>query len=131
MYFPQQQQQQPEPVQIVVPEPTKELKFRRNLTKVSNFLGWVGVGALATTMVGIYPQYWGLYALGAVVGTVAVILFPGDDKSFQFYSALSLVAGLILPWWGLVYLIKPIHIAGAIGLMLAVVYVIGAIGGGQ
>jgi hypothetical protein len=130
MYF-RQQQLQPDPVQIVTPEPTKELKFRRNLTKVSNFLGWVGVGTLATTMVGICPAYWGLYALSAGLGTVGIILFPGDDKSFQFYSALSFIVGLILPWWGLVYLIKPIHVAGAIALMLVIVFLVGAIGGGQ
>jgi hypothetical protein len=129
MYFPQQQQQ-PESVQIVVPEPTKELKFRRNLTKISHFLGWVGVGAFATTMVGIYPTYWGLYALGVGLGTAAIILFPSEDKSFQFYSAVSLIVGLIFPWWGLVHLIKPIHIAGAIALLLVIVFLVGAIGGG-
>lgn len=123
------QQQQPEPIQIA-PEPSKELKFRRNLTKTSNFLGWMGLGAFATTMVGMYPAYWGLYALGAGLGTAALLLFPNEDRSFQFYSALSLLIGLVLPWWGLVYLIKPIHIAGAIGLLLAIVFLIGAIGGG-
>ncbi len=127
MLFPQQQ---PEIIQIA-PEPSKELKFRRNLSKISFFLGWMGAGAFATTMVGLNPTYWGLYVMGATLGTVSLILFPSEDKSFQFYSALSLVAGLLLPWWGLAYAIKPIHIGGAIALILAVVFIIGAMGGGQ
>jgi hypothetical protein len=126
MYFPQQQ---PEPVQAA-PEVSKELKFRRNLTKVSNFLGWFGVGGLATTMVAIAPTYWGLYGLGAGLGVAALILFPNEDKSFQFYSGLSLAVGLIIPYWNLIYLVKPVHVAGAIALLFVIVFLVGAIGGG-
>lgn len=125
MFFPQQQQ--PEPLQIAPAKPSKELKFRRNLTKISSFLGYASLGALATTLVGMYPAYWGLYVLGGGLSTVALVLFPGEDRSSQFYGALSLLIGSILPWWGL---IKPIHVAGAIALFLIVVFAIGAIGGG-
>ncbi len=127
MYF---SQQQPEPVQVT-PEISKELRFRRNLTKASYFLGWFAVGGLATTMVAIAPNYWGLYALGAGLGVAALIFFPANDKSFQFYSGLSLAVGLILPWWDLIYLIKPVHVGGAIALLLVIVFLVGAIGGGQ
>lgn len=129
MFFPQQQQQQLQPVQIVPTESSKELRFRRNLTRLCDFLAWLGVGALATTMVQINPTYWGLYALSSGLGTVALILFPSEDK-FQFYRALSFVGGLVFPWWGLIYLIKPIHIASAIALLLVIVFLVGAIAGG-
>lgn len=123
---------QPEPPVVQVEEEAPKSSYYLRLKSQSNaaFLGiCFGVGAVATNVIRLFPEYYVFYALLSVSGIIALLAFPSADPSAKYlwrWGAIALLGGLALPWWEILHLVpKWVWI----GVFLAVVGIIVAIGG--
>lgn len=123
---------QPE-AQVIEQEAPKSAYWLR-LKSQSNaaFLGiCFGVGAIATNVIRLFPEYRIFYVLLSVTGIIALLAFPSADRSAKYlfrWGAIALLGGLALPWWELVHFVpKWVWLA----LFVAVVGIVVALGGGS
>lgn len=122
----------PEPPVIEVEKEAPQSAYYLRLKSQSNaaFLGiCFGVGVFVTNIIRLFPEYRIFYALLSVTGVIALLAFPSADPSAKYlwrWGAIALVGGLGLPWWEILHLVpKWVWI----GLFLAVVAIVVAIGG--
>ena len=121
---------QPEP-QVEQEAPKSPYWLRLKSQSNAAFLGiCFGVGAIATNVIRLFPEYRIFYALVSVSGIIALLAFPSADPKTKYlwrWGAIALLGGLALPWWELVHFIpKWVWLA----LFVAVVGLVVAIGGG-
>ena len=121
---------QPE-TQIEQEAPKSPYWLRLKSQSNAAFLGiCFGVGAIATNVIRLFPEYRIFYVLVSISGIVALLAFPSADHKAKYlwrWGAIALLGGLALPWWELVHFIpKWVWLA----LFVAVVGTVAAIGGG-
>jgi len=135
MIFPFAPQPSPSPLPSPLPSPSAEsieLKSRKNHADRLFQTICGAAGGLAAHSVRSAPQYFPLFIVGCIVGSLILAIVPPRDKDFLgLYrsGSLILIIGAFLPFWDLLMKIpQQILIGGAGAVFVLAIALIAILG---
>jgi len=120
------------PIVASPPEESIELKARKGFADRLFQAICGAIGALAAHSVRSAPQYFPLFIVSCILGSLFLALVPPRDKDFLgLYrsGALILIIGALFPFWDLLMLIsQQILIGGAVAVIVGAIALIAILG---